>query len=211
MSLCGKIGKKIINKMVHTIGDSHAGGVTNLTGAFDKISGINRHWLGPRLMYSISREGINLNSMGINSGDTVILCFGEIDCRFHVHKFISQNTYQQVIDNLVESYFNLIKNLIDNYNVRVIVYNVVPSIKKGTVEENQSYPFLGTDEERKSYVTYMNYKLSESCKVNNILFIDVYNKYICEDGFLKREFSDGNVHITEHSFIEDFLKKNNIL
>lgn len=197
--------------MVHTIGDSHAGGVSNLTGAFDKISGIKRHWLGPRLMYSISKEGLNLNSLSIQSGDIIILCFGEIDCRCHVHKFITQNTYQQIIDELVESYFNLIKNFIEDYGVKVIVYNVVPSVRKGSVEENGSYPLLGTDEERKSYVTYMNSKLSENCDRHNLLFLDVYNNYLCQDGFLKKEFSDGNVHVTEPSFIEDYLKKHNIL
>ena len=57
----------------------------------------------------------------------------------------------------------------------------------------------------------MNSKLKEECNKNNLLFIDIYKDYICEDGFLKKEMCDGNVHIVEHRFLEDFLKKNNII
>jgi len=197
--------------MIYTIGDSHAGGVDNLIGAFDKIHKIKKNWLGPRLMYSISLEGIDLNKLGVLSGDTVILCFGEIDCRCHVHKHIQTLDFKKIIDILVDNYFHFIKKIIIDYNVKVCVYNVVPPVRKEMVQENTSYPFLGTNEERKSYVTYMNSKLKEECNKNNLLFIDIYKDYICEDGFLKKEMSDGNVHIVEHTSLEDFLKKNNII
>lgn len=197
--------------MVHTIGDSHAGGVPNLNGAFDKIECIRKHWLGPKLMYTISREGLNLNALNVLENDTIILCFGEIDCRCHVHKHIVDSDYKQVIEELVKFYFDFILSLINDSKVKVCVYNVVPPVQKERVEENQSYPFLGTDEDRKFYVTYMNSKLREFCEFYNIIFIDVYDMHICENGFLKREMSDGNVHITDSTHIEKFLKNHKII
>ena len=91
------------------------------------------------------------------------------------------------------------------------MFNILPPIKKGSVEENRDFPFLGTDEERKSYVNYMNLRLKENCEINKILFIDIYDRYKTDDGFLKKELSDNSVHIANPIFLEDFLKKNNVI
>jgi len=39
-------------------------------------------------------------------------------------------------------------------------------------------------------------------------FFNIYNNYCDENGFLKREFSAGNVHINNPLFIEEFIKNN---
>jgi hypothetical protein len=198
--------------MIHTIGDSHAGGVDGINGAFDKISGIIRHWLGPKLMFSISRDGLDIKSLNIKNGETIIFCFGEIDCRCHVHKYKNDSSLEEVIEKIVFNYFIFLSNLKKLFPLsRFCIYNVLPPVKKELVEENISYPFLGSDSERKSYVIHMNNILRKYCKTENMTFIDIYDDYSCEDGFLKREYSDGNVHITEHSFLYNFLKKNKII
>lgn len=141
--------------VIHTFGDSHsyAGWGGN----------IQIHHLGPKLCYSIGRDGIDIkDEYNVTNGDTVIFCFGEIDCRCHIHKHITKtNGYEQIIDAIIDNYFIKIKNAVDKFeNIKTVIYNVVPPIQKHNVFEAPEYPFLGEDEERKLYVLYFNKKIT---------------------------------------------------
>jgi len=98
-------------KTIHTFGDSHASKEFSHWGSINVDIKCNH--LGGRLMHTFGRLGLNLlniKNRGVKEGDTVIFCFGEIDCRNHVHKHITRNTnYKNVIDRLVINYFNAIK------------------------------------------------------------------------------------------------------
>ena len=105
-------------KTIHTFGDSHACKEFSHWGSI-KIDNVDikcNHLRG-RLMFTVGRLGLNLlniKNCGVNEGDTVIFCFGEIDCRNHVHKHInSRISYKDVINSLVSNYINVI-----NQNVR---------------------------------------------------------------------------------------------
>lgn len=54
---------------IHTIGDSHS------RFGWEGI-GINIHHIGPKLCYSVGRDGLNLIEYGVSEGDTVVFCFG---------------------------------------------------------------------------------------------------------------------------------------
>lgn len=192
--------------MIHTFGDSHS------YSGFNKINlnttKILCHHLGPRLMHSVGKYGLDLLNIGkpdynVKSGDIVIFCFGEIDCRCHINNY---NNYEQVIDNIVSKYIDIINknnNLINN--IKIFIFSVTPAVKKECVEENKTYPYKGTNEERKSYVMYMNKKLKEACNIYNYVFLDVYDKYCDCDGYLNKQLSDNNVHILNPCHIQDFL------
>ena len=81
---------------IHTIGDSHS--------SFG-LTGIIQHHLGPVLCYSFGKEKLNrcdIRKFNIKDGDTIVFCFGEIDCRCHIHKHITETTrYQDIINNIV--------------------------------------------------------------------------------------------------------------
>ena len=133
---------------IHTIGDSHS---------HNGWSGIINHHLGPLLCYSFGKEQLNrcnINNFSIKDGDTVIFCLGEIDCRCHIHKHINKiNTYQDIINNIIDNYFEAIKLNIINLQIKlknICVYNVVPPVQKYNTIENLEYPYLGSDEERKN-------------------------------------------------------------
>lgn len=167
--------------------------------------------MGPKLCFSIGRDGINIkDDFNINNGDVVIFCFGEIDCRCHVHKHINNSKdYMQIIDSIVENYFIKIKNIVDNFtNLKTCIYNVVPPIEKHNTLENPEFPYLGTDEERKKYALYFNKKLKEKCITYNYIFFDIYNKYTDNNGFLNKSLSDGNVHIRDGIHIKSFIEDN---
>lgn len=192
---------------IHTFGDSHSSSVHSHWGKID-ISGveIKCNHIGGRLMYTFGRMGMQLldiRKYGVKENDTVIFCFGEIDCRNHVHKHITEQvSYKDVIDYVATSYFKAIKENVSNYsNLKTCVYNVVPPSKCFNVGPNHPYPFIGTDDERKTYHMYMNTKLKELCNEHNFIYFDIYNDTCDDEGFLKKEYSDGQVHLrnTEHS------------
>jgi hypothetical protein len=188
---------------IHTFGDSHS------YAGWDQIPNINIHHLGPKLCFSIGRDGISIkDGFNVTDGDMVVFCFGEIDCRCHIYKYITEdNDYKHIIDSIVESYFVEIKKAVSSYsNLKTAVYNVVPPIQKYNTLEAPEYPYLGTDEERKAYVLYFNEKIKQQCMEYNYIFFDIYNKFIDKNGFLSKSLSDGTVHINNAVYIREFIE-----
>ena len=198
--------------MIHTFGDSHA---SNTISGWKDCNDIITHHLGAKLCYTFGREILNLcdiRKYDINDGDSLIFCFGEIDCRCHVHKHITATTpYRNVIDSIIESYISAININIYNSDINfknICIYNVVPPIERYNTYENIEQPYLGSDQERKQYVLYFNQILREKCNENNWVFFDIYNKYIDNNGYLNKQLSDGNVHIKNGIHIQEFITNN---
>jgi len=167
---------------------------------------------------------LNIRNYGVKDNDSVIFCFGEIDCRAHIHIYVNENiSFQTIIDDIIENYFEAIKLNINGYkNIKVIIYNVVPpgdvsnmhtenDIKRYVLVKTKNHiPWKGSNNERMQYHLYFNKKLKEYCEKNHFIFMDIYDKYCDENGLLKKELSDGNVHIKNPVYIKDFLMNNNI-
>jgi len=195
---------------IYTIGDSHC-----YNGWDAKIIKFNH--LGPILCYTFGKEVLtrcNILDMMMKDGDTIIFCFGEIDCRCHIFKHITNTiTYQDIIDDIIDKYFKAIEINIIVSQIKfknICVYNIVPPIQTFNTENNPLYPFLGTDEERKQNALYFNKILKEKCIENNYVFFDIYDKYTDENGYLKKEYSDNNVHINYGLFINNFIVDNQL-
>ena len=193
---------------IHTVGDSHC---------YHGWNNIISHHLGSLLCYSFGKEKLNridIRKYNIKNGDTIVFCLGEIDCRCHIYKHVTDKiTYENIIDNIVNDYIDAIELNINISQIKlknVCIYNVVPPIQKHNTPENFEFPYLGTDNERKEYVLYFNKKLKEKCNEKNYIFFDIYDKYVDEYGYLNRDLSDGIVHIRDGSYINDFIKKNNL-
>ena len=198
--------------MIHTFGDSHA---SNTISGWKDCNDIITHHLGAKLCYTFGREILNLcdiRKYDINDGDSLIFCFGEIDCRCHVHKHITATTpYRNVIDSIIDSYITAININIYNSDINfknICIYNVIPPIERYNTYENIEQPYLGSDQERKQYVLYFNQILREKCNENNWVFFDIYNKYIDNNGYLNKQLSDGNVHIKNGIHIQEFITNN---
>jgi hypothetical protein len=201
----GPTGPIELTRTIHTFGDSHS----HIGWAL--APNIQTHPLGPKLCFSIGRDGIDIKTgFNVNNGDTVIFCFGEIDCRCHIHKHITDvKDYRQIIDTIVDNYVIKVKNAVDGFeNLKTAIYNIVPPIEKHTIWENPEYPYLGTDEERKMYVLYFNEKLWQKCIEYGFVFFDIYNNYTDSNGYLDKSLSDGNVHIGDGIHIKNFILKN---
>ena len=191
--------------VIHTFGDSHS------YSGFGNIPNILIHHLGSKLCFSIGRDGINIkDGYNVNNGDTVIFCFGEIDCRCHIHKHITEGVdYKQIIDIIVTNYFKQIQIAVNTFNnINTVIYNVVPPIERHNTAENPELPYLGNDNERKMYVLYFNKKLKQKCIEYNFVFFDIYNNYIDSNGFLNKSLSDDNVHIRDEVYLKEFIENN---
>jgi hypothetical protein len=187
---------------IHTIGDSHA-----MFGWRD-IPGVIVHHLGPKLAFSVGRDGLTIPpEFDIQAGDRVVFSFGEIDCRCHIYKHVTPTTsYKEIIDGIVTAYIARIIELAASLpGVRCCIYNVVPPVERHKSAENKQYPFLGSDEERKSYTQYFNTALATACAANRLTFIDVYKYYATPQGFLNSAYTDGHVHIKNPMFITSYI------
>jgi len=198
---------------IHTIGDSHS--INGWYTSDEWYGKIKTHHLGGILCYSFGRDKLNrcdIRNFNIEDGDTIIFSFGEIDCRSHINKHITETrTYQDIIDNIIDNYFKAIELNISISQIKlkyVCVYNIVPPVQKINTWENLEVPYLGTDEERKQYVLYFNKKLKEKCIEKEYIFFDIYNNYKDENGFLRKDLSDGNVHIKNGIYITKFIQEN---
>ena len=196
--------------ILHTFGDSHCFFPWNMIEIDNLI--IKTHHLGPKTCASFGLEKLNLiniKNMGVDEGDAVCFCFGEIDCRSHMCKPQNYEIYKTLINEIVFRYFEAIKLNVEQYkNIIILIFNVVPAIKvTEKTPENLLFPYIGSDEERKTVTLYMNGKLKEYCKKNNYLYLDVYDKYCDENGLLNINFSDNNVHIKNEIYILEFLNE----
>lgn len=196
--------------ILHTFGDSHA----IHYGGWDKIniSGLTiiMNHLPGKLMYSFGRDRMSVvSSFNVVDDDMVCFCFGEIDCRCHINKF--EPNWKKTIDDVVENYFiNICDNVKLYKNLQVLVFNVVPPLERESpeylwIEKGNGLPSLGTDVDRKKYTLYMNEKISENCVKYNYIFFNVYEKYINEKDYLREDLSDGNCHIKNPIYMEEFL------
>jgi len=193
---------------LHTYGDSHAahyGGWNKI-----KIDGldIKLNHIPGKLMYSFGRDMMNVVN-GVCLDDMVCFCFGEIDCRCHIHKY--ELNWKTTIDDIIIKYFQNIKINVDKFNnIKVLVFNVVPPLERELpenlwIEKGNGLPSLGSDEDRKKYTLYMNTKINEFCEKYGYVFFNIYDKYVNKRGYLSVELSDGNCHINNPIYMQEFL------
>jgi hypothetical protein len=167
-----------------TIGDSHAkfGWETiDMQGIDIVIKHING-----KLMYSFGRDQLKfIEPNELVKGDAVVFCFGETDVRMHLSKH-KEEPYEKIIDKMVEKYIIAINNCVQGFDgILICVYFITP-----VVEQGRHIRHVGTNEERKNYTEYMNKKLREESGKVGYIFIDLYDYYVNERGFMNGEMAD---------------------
>ena len=115
------LGVHLMN--IHTFGDSHA------RYGFCNNPLINTHDISSSLCYSFGRDKLNrlnITNFNVKENDMVIFCFGEVDCRCHIHKYITNYiSYTNIIDEIINNYFIAINLNVKQYNkLHVCVYNM---------------------------------------------------------------------------------------
>jgi hypothetical protein len=160
-------------------------------------------------MNRIGRDNriINFDNNYNNYQNIFVLVYGEIDCRNHIKKQINYGRKtEEVCHTLVSKYFETIKNNIIKYKI-IIITAVIPATNEEKYNTNNNdFPFLGSNIERKIYREKINEYIKLFCNQNNFIYFDPYDKYIDTDGLLNYELSDKNVHIGDSKFILENFK-----
>ena len=186
-----------------------------------------QHYAGALLCYTFGKDFgrivLHMKALGLRNGDSIVFCFGEIDCRAHVFKHVTpERSYQDVIGELVKNYLLAVRRHIAALPVQlrhVCVFNVPPppSTSMEEIAENAAKaaaagyinpnPFRGPPEERLKYARYFNQLARELCPKLGITFIDVYDKYADANGYMNESLSDGGLHIADGRHITEFLRE----
>jgi hypothetical protein len=164
-------------------------------------------------MFRIGRDNkiINFNT-DTNTKDSVIcLTYGEVDCRCHIQRQINQGRAKDdICQELVTKYMNTIKYTITSYKA-IIIVAIIPTTNQQALEAihgpiTHEFPFVGTNEERVEYTTYMNTLLERACLENGYIFFNPHAYYTDEQGCLRFDLSDtiGHIKDTGH-FISEFM------
>ena len=163
-------------------------------------------------MFRIGRDNkvINYNKNEVQLGDTIILVYGEVDCRCHIErqKQLGKNE-DNIIYELVNKYFHTIKNNIPRQLTTIIV-GVVPPVKlpenREPADPENMFPVLGSNEDRVRYTSKVNKLLEELSISNNYFYFNPYDFYTSPEGTLIPELSDSGVHIGDNSIVlENFI------
>jgi len=166
-------------------------------------------------MFRIGRDNVIINydkNTITSENDMIIISYGEVDCRCHIQRQINNGKDEDdVINELVDKYFlTIINNIVGKS--KIIIVAVIPPTKRNDFEKIHGpilheFPFVGKDEDRVRYTNKVNNKLEEYSNKNNYIYFNPYAYYTREDGTLKHELSDTNVHLGDTShFLEKFYE-----
>ena len=196
--------------MIYIYGDSHG----NFN--FKNLNLIHKNCYHNSItMFRIGRDNIiiNFNKSEIKENDTIVLVYGEVDCRCHIQKQIDLGKDEDaVIREIVTNYFITIKNNVPE-KTNIIIVGVVPPKYKSNDETKENndiinmFPIVGTNLDRVRYTAKVNALLEEMSNIHNYNYFNPYYYYTSPDGTLKPELSDNGVHILKNVFfLEKFME-----
>lgn len=135
----------------------------------------------------------------MNKGtDSVILCYGETDCRRHIlvqpPELSKNKPISARIDDTITAYAVTLQELVDE-GVHFIVCGIPPP---NCIHDERIMKYLWEGVPPEVFVpTYkeFNDKLRDYCKSKNYPYLDVYSKSVDKDGCMNQELSAGNHHL----------------
>ena len=120
-----------------------------------------------------SKSSLDILLKGLPAKSTVVIGFGEIDCRINEGIFKYCVKYNKnpklIIIEMIEKYIEMLKLAADENECSLIIYGV-PSPHPHTFEGFKEEDI----EEFKLLVSNFNSQLSFLCETNNIPFLDIY-------------------------------------
>jgi len=131
---------------------------------------------------------------------TVMLFFGEVDCRLHLIKQMERQgrSMGSITKECVNRYFSVISEIID-MGFNVIVFNVVAStfLKK----MSKRVPWYGDLKTRNKVSIKFNKYLSALCKdKEKCIFIDIFDKLINNKMKTRDKYYRDDVHLGAKAF-----------
>lgn len=191
----------LVKPKIIYIGDSHARFLfeNKKTKRFSVKDG-NRLvvWLGPKLLYSVSRKGFELEKrvriiLRIASNEQpIVILLGEIDCRVHFVKK-TLNLGVEEFDNIAKSYKKFVISLIDTYGfAKALIISPFPPSNLGS--NNPKFPRNGSISER-VLVTRLITESLMRISSHHFSVIDCSPMISNKNGSLNEKYTNDGVHL----------------
>ncbi|MFA6066087.1 MAG: SGNH/GDSL hydrolase family protein [Candidatus Babeliaceae bacterium] len=147
------------------------------------------HWTASKTIRDVITQGLDITQYGARENDIALFTFGEVDVRhYSIDKERENKNFDKVLDSLVANYIAIINQNKKRYNnFHCIIMEVMPPVSNPG--------FYGPLADRISITHALNKKLSEACRIHDILFLRLHDLYANPDGSLNSALSDGCVHI----------------
>jgi hypothetical protein len=181
---------------IFTIGDSHAVWSFTIEGkVWDRITYCLRiaepySWT----MHRVGRDSVDFTSIGFPTDSIMLLSFGWIDVHYHIEKQIKKGRDEdEIINTLINNYIAVAVGNRSLGQKHIGLLSIIPTVRS---QCDPSNPTTGSAADLCIYYTAkMNALLKQRCQENKLLYLNLYDTYRNEDGSMKEEFSDGNIHL----------------
>lgn len=188
------------------VGDSHA--VFSAADRFPPLgvgSTVDRNWvwhLGPRLMFSIARDGFKpelhrtfrlLSRIPRTREVLWLFSFGEIDIRCHLVPRVAAGDRLDFIGPFVDR----LQEVADDLRVPHVVY-VVP-VPVGIDDfDHEAFPVVGTNEERRTTHGVVRTRVQEEIASRpRVLALDFSDEFCNSDGWYRSDFHTDGIHASD--------------
>lgn len=130
------------------------------------------------------------------NGDTILFCFGEVDCRLHLPKRIILNAESEdsVVNECVERYYSVIKKFHTN-GIKCAVWGVI-----GSNPPSLPYPTqyrVGTMQQRNKITILFNKLIKTRCQIDNIPFVSIFDIMVNDDLITNPTFIMDHIHLSQ--------------
>jgi hypothetical protein len=212
-------GRFLRKPLLHVIGDSHSWSLRDCSGAVI-------HNIGPATAYNL----INPNSTGQygrklfdivrridRRKDTVMLVFGEIDCRVHIyHHFMKSGGTVTMGDlmNRTVNHYGAVMERLKSEGVHFCVCGIVPATghvirypiyatavmrRRMCQDFARHYPYQAPPETRSIINREFNAKLKRYCLQHGYRYFDIYSHTADARGFIKDEYREDEIHLNSRA------------
>jgi hypothetical protein len=129
---------------------------------------------------------------------TVMLCFGEIDCRYHLLRQaeLQERDVEEVVSGCVDRYARVALE-VQAMGFTTCVWGVVPANEVAAGEEDSEYPFWGTARERNAVARIFNGMLADRLELRGVPVISIFDSLLGPDGLPKRGYYMDSVHLSQ--------------
>lgn len=142
---------------------------------------------------------------------TILMMVGEIDCRVHLPKYITQErTVANVVEECVSRYHRSILDL-KNKGFNVAVAGAQPSLSDESIlkrmsEKERQYNIAGTAAVRNQICKHWDLFHQSLCDENDIPFVSIFNNLIDENGKTKEDMFSDFIHLSHDKTIKYWLE-----
>ena len=193
--------------MIHVVGDSHVmvfSGKEHIPDEVDDrgfLPFFRTYRLGPYTAYNAVKLRSPIESIirdNVGPDDSVMLCFGEIDCRAHLIKQseIQGRSLEDVVAECVGRYAQLF-DLKEKYGLGLLVWNV-PASSREDIEHGE-YSTYGTCAQRNEATRLFNKILGEECKNRGVVLVSIFDELVDEDGLTRAEYYADSIHLSQRA------------